>query len=192
MSELVMTRQEQKTQTKGEILVKRLHHTARVVKDHEKTRQFYEDIIGLPLIATWAEETEFPEFPGGKTYFCHAFYGLADGGALAFFGFAKPEVYEKIKAIPQSGFNHLALAVTPEGQDEIQARLEKAGYPVHRIDHGFCLSIYTRDPDDLNLEFTSDPANASQIHERQGREAHATLERWVAGDLTPNNDLHHR
>jgi catechol 2,3-dioxygenase-like lactoylglutathione lyase family enzyme len=190
MSELVMTRQEQKA--KVEIVAKRLHHTARVVKDHEKTRQFYEDVVGLPLIATWAEVAEFPDTPGEKTYYCHAFYGLADGGALAFFGFAKPEVYEKSKAVTQTGFNHLALAVTREGQDEIQARLEKAGYPVRMIDHGYCRSIYTRDPDELNLEFTSDPANAPQIYERQGREAHDTLKRWLAGDLTPNNDLHHR
>ena len=27
----------------------RLHHTAYVTKDQEKTRQFYEDVIGLPL-----------------------------------------------------------------------------------------------------------------------------------------------
>ena len=33
----------------------RLHHTAYVTKDQEKTRQFYEDVIGLPLTATWCE-----------------------------------------------------------------------------------------------------------------------------------------
>ncbi len=31
----------------------RLHHNAYVTRDQEKTRQFYEDIIGLPLVATW-------------------------------------------------------------------------------------------------------------------------------------------
>jgi catechol 2,3-dioxygenase-like lactoylglutathione lyase family enzyme len=30
----------------------RLHHTAYVTRDMEKTRHFYEDLIGLPLVAT--------------------------------------------------------------------------------------------------------------------------------------------
>src|SRR5258706_918917 len=117
MSELVTTR-EQQTSAK-DILAQRLHHTARVVKDHETTRKFYEDLLGMPLIATWAEVA--PLIPGEQVYYCHAFYGLADGGALAFFGFAKPEVYEQFKATSQTGFNHMALAVTRQGQDEIHA-----------------------------------------------------------------------
>src|SRR3977135_2398372 len=76
---------------------RRLHHNARVVKDHEKTRQFYQDVVGMPLVATWAEVGQFPEFPERRISYCHTFYGLADGGALAFFGFAEPDVYEAFK-----------------------------------------------------------------------------------------------
>ena len=36
-------------------LPSRLHHTAYVSKNLEETRKFYEDIIGLPLMATWCE-----------------------------------------------------------------------------------------------------------------------------------------
>lgn len=180
----------EKQPAKKKILVDRLHHTARVVKDHEVTRQFYEDLLGLPLISAWAEMAEFR--PGEQVYFCHAFYSLADGGALAFFGFAKPEDYEAFKATSQTLFNHFAVATSREAQDEIQARLEGAGYPVRLTDHGYCRSLYVQDPDDWNLEFTSDPVEAPQIYERQGREAHATLKRWIGGDLTPNNDIHHR
>ena len=49
---------------------------------------FYEDIIGLPLRATWIESTEFK---GEKLVFSHTFYGIADGGALAFFNFAESQ-----------------------------------------------------------------------------------------------------
>jgi glyoxylase I family protein len=35
---------------------RRLHHAAWVTRDQEATRHFYEDIIGLPLVATWAEK----------------------------------------------------------------------------------------------------------------------------------------
>ena len=34
----------------------RLHHHAFVVKDQEATRRFYEEVVGLPLVATWCEE----------------------------------------------------------------------------------------------------------------------------------------
>ncbi len=36
----------------------RLHHTAYLSKDLEATRAFYEDLVGLPLIATWSETDE--------------------------------------------------------------------------------------------------------------------------------------
>src|SRR6266851_9254377 len=35
----------------------RLHHNAYVVKDHEANRRFLEDLLGIPLIATWCEKT---------------------------------------------------------------------------------------------------------------------------------------
>lgn len=33
----------------------RMHHRAIVVRDQEETRLFMEDIIGMPLAATWCE-----------------------------------------------------------------------------------------------------------------------------------------
>src|SRR5262245_50727308 len=51
-------------------LPSRLHHTAYVAKDLEKTRAFYEDVIGLPLMATWCESDEL--FGEIRTY-CHCF-----------------------------------------------------------------------------------------------------------------------
>jgi hypothetical protein len=61
-------------------LPSRLHHTAYTTKDREKTREFYEALIGIPLVATWSESDEL--FGKVRTY-CHCFFGLADGGALA-------------------------------------------------------------------------------------------------------------
>ncbi len=72
-------------------LPSRLHHTAYVTKDMEATRKFYEEVIGLPLIATWSESDEL--FGAMRTY-CHCFFGIGDGGALAFFQFEKPEDQE--------------------------------------------------------------------------------------------------
>ena len=177
---------------KEKALPQRLHHNARVVKDHERTRHFYEDIVGMPLIATWAEVGHFPEFPERPISYCHTFYGLADGGALAFFGFAEPDVYEAVKAKTQSRFNHIALAVSPELQAQIKQNLEKGGHKTSFIDHGYCQSLYVSDPDNLTLEFTSDPKNVAEINEWQVKTAHETLSTWMSGDRKPNNDLRHR
>ena len=54
-------------------LPSRLHHTAYTTKDMEKTRAFYEEVIGLPLVATWSEADEL--FGKVRTY-CHCFFGL--------------------------------------------------------------------------------------------------------------------
>jgi hypothetical protein len=52
-------------------------------------------------------------------------------------------------------------------------------------------SLYVHDPDGLALEFTVEPPDAAAIRERQARTAHATLERFLAGDHTVNNELRH-
>ena len=187
-----ITKEQPATNSKESVLPQRLHHTARVVKDHETTRRFYEDIIGMPLVATWAEVAQFPEYPGRNINYCHTFYGLADGGALAFFQFAEPDVHEKFKAKIQTAFNHLALAVSPTLQDAIKERLEKAGHQTRFMDHGYCKSLYVSDPDGLTLEFTWDPDDAPDINKMQLATARQTLSRWLAGDLTPNNVFHHR
>src|SRR5262245_54277223 len=36
-------------------LPSRLHHNAFVVKNHEVNRKFFEDVLGIPLVATWCE-----------------------------------------------------------------------------------------------------------------------------------------
>jgi catechol 2,3-dioxygenase-like lactoylglutathione lyase family enzyme len=59
----------------------RLHHAAWVTLDSEATRHFYEDVLGVPLVATWCEEMN------GQSY-VHTFYAMRDGGALAFFEYA--------------------------------------------------------------------------------------------------------
>lgn len=167
----------------------RLHHNAYVCADQERTRRFYEDIIGLPLLATWIEEAEFPEFPGRRMSYSHTFYGIGDGGALAFFNFADPEAAAAYKAKKQPSFVHIALAVTEAAQQEIQRRIKEAGMPVREVDHGYCKSIYVQDPDGLIVEFTSDPPDAGKIADHQRATAHETLRRWTAGDRMVNNDI---
>ena len=53
-------------------LPERLHHHAYVVKDHEANRRFLEDLLGIPLVATWCEKT-FRSDLNREVEFCHTF-----------------------------------------------------------------------------------------------------------------------
>jgi catechol 2,3-dioxygenase-like lactoylglutathione lyase family enzyme len=170
-------------------LPSRLHHHAYAVKDQETNRHFIEDILGIPLVATWCERTFRPEV-GREVDYCHTFFEIADGGALAFFQFADDEAYEKNRAILQEvgGSWHVAFKVSQASFDELQKRCETAGVPARTIDHGYCLSMYLKTPDSLRLEFTVDAPDADRIAAMRRADAHSELARWLAGDRRVNND----
>jgi len=166
----------------------RLHHTAYVTKDLERTRAFYEDVIGLPLLATWCESDML--FGAERTY-CHVFFGLADGGALAFFQFARPEDAELFgPKMPETPFHHIALKVEASFQAGLEKRLRAAGYvepQIYALEHGYCRSLYATDPNGMIVEFTVDHPNVDAINSTRRATAHADLKRWLGGDHTSNN-----
>lgn len=169
----------------------RLHHYAWVTKDQEANRHFFEDILGIPLVATWCERTYNPEAERELEY-CHTFYALADGGALAFFQFAEREQYDEFRPRHprRARFSHIALKVDAEAFDDTERRLKEADVPYRLTDHGYCKSLYVMTPDELKLEFTLDPDNADEIQVARKADAHSELERWLGGDRTPNNTEH--
>src|SRR6478672_54566 len=147
----------------SQIVPRRLHHHAFVVADQERTRHFYEDVLGMPLVATWCERENLR---GKEREYCHTFFALADGSALAFFQFADADDYAELSGSMPTSLNHVALAVDADGQSELIGRL-----------------------DGLTVEFTCDAANADEIDARRRADAHSELQRWLGGDRTPNNDL---
>lgn len=165
----------------------RLHHYAWVTDDQEMTRAFYEDIVGLPLVATWTETGNL--MGEGEQGYCHTFFGLPDGSALAFFQFADPRFAER-HAPPSapSPFRHVALLVDDETQLDIAHRARAAGVDAAFVDHGYCRSLYLTDPNGLRLELTVDHPDVDRIAERRRAEAHEDLRRWLAGDHSDNND----
>lgn len=166
----------------------RLHHNAYVAKDIEATRLFYEDVIGLPLGATWCEKDVL--FGKQRTY-CHCFFALQDGSALAFFQFADPaDQAEFGPEMPASPFHHIALKVDGESLKAIKARIDAAGYvepDTYVLEHGYCTSVYVKDPNGLIVEFTHDAVDAEVLNAQRREDAHSTLARWLGGDHTPNN-----
>ena len=169
-------------------LPQRLHHNAYVTKDQEATRRFYEDLIGLPLVATW---TEADVLFGKERVYCHTFFGLGDGSALAFFQFVNPEDQKEFGPdIPSSPFIHIALRSDKKNQDAIHERLVKAGYKepqMYTLEHGYCRSLYVVDPNGLILEFTVDHKDWKKIDKVRRASSHQDLKRWLGGNHTSNN-----
>ncbi|MDA2954576.1 MAG: VOC family protein [Actinomycetota bacterium] len=166
-----------------------LHHNAFLTKDQEATRKFYEDLIGMPLVATWSEADELF---GAVRVYSHTFFALGDGSGLTFFQFAnKSDQDEFDHQLTPSPFRHIALNVTAELQNTIFDRLQKANWKpegTYILEHGYCRSMYTEDPNGLLVEFTVDAPNADAIKEVRRASAHKDLKTWLAGDHTSNNN----
>jgi catechol 2,3-dioxygenase-like lactoylglutathione lyase family enzyme len=180
-------------ETKAKLLAERparLHHHAFTVRDQETNRRFMEDVLGIPLVATWCERTYRAE-AGREIDYCHTFYEMEDGSALAFFQWGDEAVYERNRAYfhPQGqGVWHVAFKASRKTQDEIEARVKAAGVPYRVTDHGYCRSLYVDTPDGLRIEFAVDAPDADAIAEMRRGDAHSELARWLAGDRRTNND----
>jgi catechol 2,3-dioxygenase-like lactoylglutathione lyase family enzyme len=154
----------------------------------EATRHFYEDLIGMPLVATWCEADELF---GKERVYCHCFFGLADGSALAFFQFANVDDGELFgPPMPASPFHHIAVNVDAETQALVEKRLEQAGFKepnFYVLEHGYCRSIYAADPNGMIIELTVDSPGVEVGAAARRATAHADLKRWLNGDHRSNN-----
>lgn len=169
-------------------LPSRLHHAAYFSSNLARTRWFYEDVLGLPLFATFREQATLQ---GRERSYCHCFFRLADGACLAFAQFSTEEDaadYRNEKGV--SIAYHIALKCSAEVQAAIRNRLDAASYDhgVMVIDHGYCVSLYLTDPDGVHVEFTVDSADIN-AEAAVYTDPRGEMERWLAGDHSPNNAM---
>src|SRR5882762_3223829 len=68
----------------AEAVPARLHHYNYTCQDPEKTRAFYEGLLGIKLTAFWCEVEPSPVDGGKEVIMGHSFYALGDGSMLAF------------------------------------------------------------------------------------------------------------
>jgi catechol 2,3-dioxygenase-like lactoylglutathione lyase family enzyme len=118
--------------------------------DSERTRAFYEDLLGLPLV----DAIQITQSKTGRAaQVLHTFFSLGDGACLAFFE-APDEPFDFKR---QHDFDlHVALRVDPEALEPMKTRALAHGVEVRGIsDHGFIRSIYLRDPDGYVVELTA-------------------------------------
>jgi glyoxylase I family protein len=175
-------KQETLSRSTGTVLKRprRLHHAAWITRDQEATRAFYEDIVGLPMTACWKEKA-----PATGREYCHTFFEIGDGGAIVFFQWDDQE--ENPVELKSPG--HLALECDAETQQAIKRRLEAAGYETRLTDHGYCVSLYVNDPNNLRLEFTVDHPDMERIYAEHAPKAHQYLREWLSGDHSVNNNV---
>lgn len=153
------------------------NHVALVCADMQKTVDFYEGILGFPLVKTL-------EYAGGTGQ--HFFFQVTEDDGVAFFWFADaPAAAPGIASAPwqftdeqgrptggiagvaaKDSMHHLAFDVPLDKIDEYRERLRAAGVDVHDVERHTsdasgavtddCIrSLYFRDPDGIMLEFSA-------------------------------------
>jgi len=167
--------------------IRGVHHHAFRTKDMEATRQFWEDLLGMPLIGTFVETTD-PVTEAPSNYI-HTFFELGDGSALAFFQFQEGMYKDSAIQGPQDPFDH-HIALEVESKAEVLAFEQKckaAGYACMLIDHGYCYSVYLHDPNGLQVELTSKVPETREIMQDHAKTAHEDLRHWLEGVTEANN-----
>ncbi|MFT6653293.1 MAG: catechol 2,3-dioxygenase-like lactoylglutathione lyase family enzyme [Marinomonas primoryensis] len=150
-----------------------LNHIALVCKDMKKTVDFYEGVLGMPLVKT----TDLPNGLGQ-----HFFFDIGKGASLAFFWFPDAPPAEQGVTITKTlmgemgdvttaigSMNHIAFDVDADKVPEYKQRLEAAGIMTSPVIHhndteegvsfdevhssNWVSSVYFQDPDGIQLEF---------------------------------------
>ena len=131
-----------------------IHHIAFATKDLDATHAFYTQAMGFELVKVVPGATE------GGGWAKHLFYDTGTDGLIAFWdlhddtiGTAFPTAISTGAGLPV-WVNHLAFdAPTAEALDTARQRWQDHGETVTEIDHGWCRSIYTMDPNGILVEF---------------------------------------
>jgi len=150
-------------------MIQGLHHNAYRCRDSEQTRRFYEGFLGLPLHHAFEIRSTVT---GRETRVLHSFYRMADGSFLAFF--EAPDRPFEFK--DQHDFDlHIALSVDDATLARMFERGRAEGIETRGIsDHGFCRSIYFRDPNGYVIELAAPTGSG----DGDPGAARAALEAW--------------
>jgi glyoxylase I family protein len=124
-----------------------LHHLALICSDVERTIQFYQGLLGFPLV----ELMENRDYPGST----HLFFDMGHDNLLAFFDFPGLGLQPGIEAL--GGVQHIAISTDSENFERVKAGLEAEGIPYLGPDRGARDSIYFKDPDGIQIEFIREP-----------------------------------
>jgi catechol 2,3-dioxygenase-like lactoylglutathione lyase family enzyme len=126
-----------------------INHLAMVTGDMDATIRYWRDLLGLRMVLTSGN-------PGYRQYF----FELPPSSMITFFEWpgVEPGV-EKDHGAPIQGsviFDHVSIGVkSGDSLWELKDKLDAAGFWVSEVvDHGFILSLYSFDPNNIPVEFS--------------------------------------
>jgi len=124
-----------------------IHHAALICRDVEQTIQFYQGLLGFPLV----ELVENRDYAGSS----HLFFDLGNQTLLGFFDFPGLGLQPGVESI--GSVQHIAISAPRDRWEEVQGRLDAAGVKYAGPDLGIEESMYFKDPDGIQIELLSDP-----------------------------------
>ena len=125
-----------------------INHLAMATGDMEATIRFWRDLLGMRLVAGIGH-------PGYRHYFLE----ISETDMIAFFEWPNVKPLEpKDHGVPVEvpfAFDHISFGVAERADLwELKAKLEAAGFWASEIiDHGFILSLYSFDPNNIAIAF---------------------------------------
>ena len=142
-----------------------VHHLALNTEDMKLTVDFYQGVLGMPLVHAMRVPPGIGTGPGNRgnppyEELRHYFFDMGRDGLLAFFEMPKGE--KKVgDRNALAAMQHVSFAVTPRTQEQLCARLKAAGYtydgPLEVLPG--VVSMYVVDPNGIRLEFSCQPAH---------------------------------
>jgi len=121
-----------------------VHHVALICSDVERTVEFYDGLLGFPLI----EMFENRDYEGST----HFFFDIGHGNTLAYFDLPGLDLGPYAEVL--GGHHHLAISISREHWETARQRFDDAGIPYAHVDGS---SMYFSGPDGERLELISDP-----------------------------------
>ena len=123
-----------------------IHHAAFICSDVAATIEFYQGILGFPLV----ELVENRDYPGSS----HFFFDVGNATLLGFFDFPGLGLQPGIEAL--GTVQHIAISVSPDNHARLRAKLDELGIVYGGPDKGIEESLYFRDPDGIQIELLRD------------------------------------
>jgi glyoxylase I family protein len=124
-----------------------IHHAALICSNVEQTIQFYQGLLGFPLV----ELVENRDYQGSS----HFFFDLGNQTLLGFFDFPGLGLEPGVESI--GSVQHIAISVPRDRWEQLRATLDAAGVTYFGPDQGIVESMYFKDPDGIQVELLSDP-----------------------------------
>lgn len=122
--------------------VRGVHHVALICKDVEQTIEFYQGMLGFPLV----ELVENRDYAGSS----HFFFDIGNRNLLGFFDFPGHDHPDFMETI--GGVQHIALSTTAENFAAARQKFDANDIPYLGPDRGVEDSLYIRDPNGIGIE----------------------------------------